>query len=111
MENQLKEILAIGNQILDALASDDLELFYTLIDQRETLVKDFKKPDSSSGPSQLHVAYIQSLEEQYAQIVEVINQKERKLMQQLNHLNNLKKADNTYGNRKRRQLIQGKLLG
>ena len=108
----LKALIHLGDQIHDALAADDFQKFYDLVEERERLVNQLSPEDAVTRNQGLDKADAEALEAQYNQIVALLEKKEAHMMDQLRQIDQLKKAGKSYGdNYKRRQLINRKLLG
>ena len=109
MEKTLKSILDIGKKMHDALSADDLDAFYTLVDQREVLIDQLRAPEKNYA---LPAEASQALEKQFNTIINALNKKEHHMMEQLQQLDRMKKANHSYkGPQKRRELINRTLLG
>ena len=109
MEKMLKAILEVGEKMKTALSSDNLEEFYSLMDEREALVQQLPIEEKNN---RLPAEDSQALEEQFQSIIALLNQKEHDMMTQLQHIDRIKKASKSYkGTRQRRELINRTLLG
>ena len=112
MSMDLKALLALGNQMHDALAADDFQKFYDLVEERERLVDKLSPEEAAAKKIGLDKNDAVALEAQYNQILTLLEKKEAHMMEQLQQIDQLKKAGKSYGaNYKRRQLINRKLLG
>ncbi len=113
MSMNLKALLDLGNKMHEALVADDFQTFYDLVDEREKLVGALSPQHAAANDASLDKSDALALEQQYNHIMNLLEQKEHHMMQQLRHMDQLKKAGKSYNNANyaRRQLINRKLLG
>ncbi len=110
MNDTIKKILKIGTLIQQALEANDINSFCNLVDKREELINQLKA--SGHKKTDLNAADTQVIEEQFTAIVEAMNIKEKDMQQQLQQLDQFKKADRSYNTgHQRRQFINKKLMG
>ncbi len=112
MNTTLDAIYQLGEQMQQALAADDLDTFYNLVDQREDLVGRLSKSAKQEENFKLNPSESQALEDQYKLIIEAINKKEHEMMRQLRNVDQYKKAGKSYRSvKKRPQFINRNLHG
>ncbi len=110
MNDTVRKIYKVGTLIQQALEANDINSFCNLIDKREELINELKASGHKS--TDLNAADAQAIEEQFNAIVEAMNSKENDMLQQLQQLDQFKRADRSYNTGyQRRQFINKKLMG
>lgn len=109
MHTSIKAIFDVGKKMQQALKTNDLDGFYTLVDERENLIAGLKKKNGNLQISEKDAA---ALEKQFQLIIETLNQKEQQMIDQLNQLDQFRKAGRSYhAPQNRRQFIRKNLMG
>jgi hypothetical protein len=95
MREPLNNLFAIGKRMQIALASDDMEAFGALLQERQRIIESL---DSSASPLERgeHPDLLEALATQDRLLGEALAQKEEEMMQTLRDLDQLRKADRTY---------------
>ncbi|MFK7849150.1 MAG: hypothetical protein AB8G77_27935 [Rhodothermales bacterium] len=110
MDDSIKKILKVGTLIKQALDANDIDSFYNLVDKREEFINELKASGYKS--TDMSASDTQAIEQQFQEIVEAMNSKEEEMLQQLQQLDQFKRADRSYNTgHQRRQFITKKLLG
>ena len=112
MRDMLDELYALGEKMLAHLSEDNLEIFYSLLSDRQELIQDINRESEKTATMRTHSEKFARIDEQFKRILKELRIKEQGLFENLRQLQNLKQAQQSYHfDRQPRRFLRSNLSG
>ena len=99
--------------MLGALLNDELETFYELLAQRQTLIDELAGSKKDAPLKDREIELLQNLNDQYERLLNELNQRAETALTSLQEVNRLKEANQSYQSTShtRRKILNPNLSG